>query len=134
MILVTLHESGGQMESDQLDAVVAAEAAVAAKTVKNLRSELRGKGWLRSIPEKDGEGEIRRWHVALTNAAPDPRARAGEWNSRDLDYLSQIRDPDPDIPGTREPGSGSAQNGFTPEQLAAVEAYFREHGDEHGRI
>ena len=87
--------------------------AVAAKTVKNLRSELREKGWLRSVPDKDEHGEIQRWYVALTNAAPDPVSRAGEWNSRDLDYLSQIRDVtrslDPDIPGT------PARNGTPPD-------------------
>jgi hypothetical protein len=127
LLIETLHAAGGQMESDALDAAVAAEAGVAAKTVKNLRVELKDKGWLRAIPEKDEHGEIRRWHVAVTNAAPHP-SLAGEWNSRDLDYLSQIRDPDPDIPCTREAGTGSARNGIPELPATAPEwerAYWR---------
>ena len=89
------------MESDALDAAVAENAGLNARTVRNLRVELKDKGWLRSVPEKDEHGEIRRWNVALTNAAPD-HGLAGECNSRDLDYLSQTRDPDHHITGTRE--------------------------------
>ena len=81
------------MESDQLDATVAAAAGIAAGTVRNLRTELGKKGLVRSIPLKDDEGEIQRWYVALTNAATaGPRAPArGNATSRDVDYLSQKR-------------------------------------------
>jgi hypothetical protein len=36
--------------------------------VRNVRSELRGEGLVRSVPEKDAEGEVRRWFVTLTGA------------------------------------------------------------------
>ena len=105
VLLDTLREAGGEMESDQLDATVAEATGLKAKTVQNLRGELKDKGWLRPVPEKDETGAVLRWIVKLTNAAPaaspDPLARANT-NSRDLDYLSQSSDPDPDIPSTRE--------------------------------
>ena len=93
LIIATLREAGEQMESDTLDAAVAAKAGLNVRTVRNLRVELKDRGWLRAIPEKDSEGEIQRWFVALTNAAPDDASR-GNAISRDLDYLSQSRDPD----------------------------------------
>ena len=61
MILVTLRGSGGQMESDQLDAVVAAKAGLTRGRSRTPR-RTEGKGWLRSVPEKDEHGEIQRWY------------------------------------------------------------------------
>ena len=109
LILSTLADAGGRMESDQLDAAVAAAAGVSAKTVQNLRGDLKKQGLVRAVPEKDEEGEIRRWFVALTNATanPDPDSSRGNAISRDLDYLSHSRDPHPDIPPPRESGSGT---------------------------
>jgi len=103
-IIETLREAGGGMESDQLDAEVAAACGLTAKTIRNLRGDLSGKGLLKSIPDKDEEGTIVRWNVALTNPVPDPLARARGCNSRALDYLSQIRAPQPDCPPPREAG------------------------------
>jgi hypothetical protein len=112
LLIETLRAANGQMESDALDAAVAAEARLNARTVRNLRAELKDKGWLRSIPERDEHGEIQRWHVALTNAAP--RARGGAI-SRDLAYSSQksralARSLGHDITGTREAVSGLPAN------------------------
>ena len=73
LILETLRDAPGQrMESDHLDALVADASGVAAKTVQNLRSELRNKGLIRSVPERDSLGEVERWLVALTHAAESP--------------------------------------------------------------
>ena len=87
------------MESDRFDAVVAEAAGIAA-SIQNVRGELKSKSWLRAVPEKVADGEIQRWHVGLANAAPD-RASRRKAVSRDLDCSSEIRDPDPEIPGTR---------------------------------
>ena len=68
LILAKLTECG-QMESDQFDALIAEEAGVSAKTVRNLRGDLKNKGLIRPIPERDEHGAVTRWFVALTNAA-----------------------------------------------------------------
>jgi hypothetical protein len=60
-----------KMESDALDAKIAAECGLSAKTIKNLRGELKDAGLIRAVPEKDEHGEVQRWFVARTNA---PRA------------------------------------------------------------
>ena len=122
LLLETLRAAGGQMESDQLDATVAELAGLHARTVRNLRTELRSRGWLRAIPEKDETGAILRWHVALTQAAaaanpeqdPEHPSRAGVCISRDLDYSSQIHAPDHEITPTREAGNWAAGNGSPP--------------------
>jgi putative DNA primase/helicase len=105
VLLDALRKGGGEMESDLLDATVAEATGLKATTVRNLRVELKDKGWLRPVPEKDETGAVLRWMVKLTNAAPaadpDHLARANT-TSRDLDYLSQSRDPDHHITGTRE--------------------------------
>lgn len=74
---------GYQMESDILDAQVAAKTGLAVKTLRNTRNEMRNEGLIRSAPQKDEEGEIQRWFVTLTaagvansgpgeNPGPDP--------------------------------------------------------------
>ncbi len=142
LLVETLRQSGGRMESDELDAVVAAGAGLNARTVRNLRVELKDKGWLRSTPEKDESRAILRWWVSLTNAAPDHASRVNALG-RDLDYSSQMsRDLDePDHPRSRHHGYAresvsGASNGstLTPEQAAAIDAYFAEHADEHGHV
>lgn len=68
---------------DSLDARVAAETGLAAKTVKNLRSALSAEGLIRNRPEKNADGTVARWHVLRTSAPrggreldqPDPVAR-----------------------------------------------------------
>jgi hypothetical protein len=82
VLLNTLRQAGGQMESDQLDATVAETTGLKATTVRNLRVELKDRGWLRPIPEKDDTGAVLRWMVKLTNAAPgaDDASRAREYN------------------------------------------------------
>ncbi len=92
-IVNILRAHGGQLESDALDAKVAEEAGVAARTVRNLRGELRDRGWLRAYPEREGD-KITRWMISLTNAAPytselEP-SRARSHLSRALAEISHV--------------------------------------------
>jgi hypothetical protein len=92
LMLATLHAAPGQrMGAEELDAVIAEQAGISAKTVRNLRGELgaNGRGWLKAIPVKDEFGEVLRWDVGLTAGAPGPEP--------------DVPEPDP-IPG--HPGSG----------------------------
>jgi AAA domain len=69
LILDTLEAAPGmEHESDDLDAKVAAETGLAAKTVKNIRVKLGKDGLVKAYPVKDGEGEIKRWMVRRTSA------------------------------------------------------------------
>jgi hypothetical protein len=56
------------MESDSLDAEIARRTGLAAQTMRNIRNGMRTEGLVRSVPEKDAEGEVRRWFVTLTGA------------------------------------------------------------------
>lgn len=58
----------GQMESDQLDAQIARETGLSARTIQNQRMDLKNEGLLRAIPKKDEHGKVLAWFVARTNA------------------------------------------------------------------
>jgi len=68
LLLDILDEEGAQ-ESDALDAHVAREIGLAARTVRDIRKTLSQEGLIRAAPQKDEHGEIQRWHVRRT-AAP----------------------------------------------------------------
>lgn len=69
LMLQTLNAvEGGVMESDMLDADIARRTGLAAKTIRNVRSEMRNLGLIRAIPVKDTEGEILHWTTSITNA------------------------------------------------------------------
>ena len=71
-LILDILETDGEQESDTLDARVAAETGLTAKTVRNLRGELVKAGLIKSIPESDELfGAVARWKVART-AAPRP--------------------------------------------------------------
>ena len=74
-VLLDLLEAapGMRMESDELDARVAAATGLAAGTVRNVRNELRGDGLVRSEPERADDDTFTRWFVLRTNA---PRTAA----------------------------------------------------------
>lgn len=105
LILETLRDAGGSMESDTLDAIVAAATGLNARTVRNLRTELGNEGLLRSKPERDATGVAKRWHVLLTEAAKLPASRGGTGSrdvvcsSRDLATATSL---DHDFTTTRE--------------------------------
>jgi hypothetical protein len=60
---------GGRIESDELDSRIARETGLAAQTIRNLRAGLKDEGLVRSLPEKDEMGTVKRWFVERTNAA-----------------------------------------------------------------
>lgn len=68
-LLLDILEEEGEQESDALDAHVAAELGLSARTVRDARMKLSSDGLLKAKPIKDAEGEILRWHVFRT-AAP----------------------------------------------------------------
>ncbi len=68
---------GNEIESDALDAQVAQETGLAAQTIKNIRTELRDAGLIKSRPEKDEGGQVNRWIVQRTHAPrPDTHPAA----------------------------------------------------------
>jgi hypothetical protein len=66
--VLELLEGVPQMESDELDATVAQETGLAAKTIRNIRTKLKDEGLIKMSPEKDEFGEIERWQVMRTLA------------------------------------------------------------------
>jgi len=67
-LILDILENEGEQESDALDARVARETGVAARTAKNIRGTMKTEGLLKAFPEKDEYGEITRWLVARTQA------------------------------------------------------------------
>jgi hypothetical protein len=67
-LILDILEREGDQESDALDARVARETGLAAKTIQNIRSDLRAAGLIKPRPEKDEWGEVERWFVGRTQA------------------------------------------------------------------
>jgi hypothetical protein len=68
-LILDVLETDGEQESDALDARVAAETGLTAKTIRNLRGELVAAGLIKSIPESDAlSGAVARWKVVRTQA------------------------------------------------------------------
>jgi hypothetical protein len=68
-LILDILDQDGPQESDTLDARVARETGLAAKTVQNARVKLnKQEGLIRGYPDKDEFGEIVRWRVARTGA------------------------------------------------------------------
>ena len=57
-----------RLESDELDALIAEQTGLSARSVQNLRGRLKHDGLVRPIPEKDEHGTVIRWLVARTGA------------------------------------------------------------------
>ena len=64
---------GGKTECDTLEALIAAEAQMSARTVRDTRMKLANEGLVRSYPERNPDGTIKSWWVERTNA-PLPAA------------------------------------------------------------
>ena len=67
-LILDILEAEGAQESDELDARVARETGLAAKTVKNVRTKLKDAGLVKVLPDKDETGAIVRWRVHRTQA------------------------------------------------------------------
>ena len=115
LILATLYAAPGRrMGAEEFDALIAEQAGVSAKTVRNLRGELgvNGRGWLQAIPIKDEFGEVLRWDVGLTDGAPAPEPDCPEpdpTHGQSGSGLFEPRTPDLDLqsPAPRNAGARS---------------------------
>jgi predicted transcriptional regulator len=67
-LILDILDTEGEQESDELDARVASEAGISAKTVRNLRGKLKAEGLIAPHPEKDEFGTVTRWVVRRTLA------------------------------------------------------------------
>ncbi len=113
LILRSLQAAEGQsLESDVLDAEIAKRTGLEAKTVRNIRSEMRKEGLVRAVPQKDEEGEVQRWFVTLTGAG-----------------IAAAISPDHHIPTTHNL-SGSGLNTPDPESRVSGPGDSRDLGDE----
>jgi hypothetical protein len=74
-LILDLLEDVPAIESDALDARVAQQTGLSAKTVRNVRGELSNAGLVAAFPEKDEHGVPLRWLVRRTHA---PRGTNGE--------------------------------------------------------
>lgn len=70
-LILSILEQGGEHESDELDAQIAEQIGIAAKTTRNLRSELSKNGLISVRPVKDDNGVVERWLVRRTLAPRD---------------------------------------------------------------
>lgn len=75
-LLLDVLEAEGAQESDGLDARIASDTGLAAKTIRNLRTELKGEGLIKSVPEKNEQGVVLRWMVARSAAPRDAERKA----------------------------------------------------------
>jgi hypothetical protein len=99
LILEALYAAEGQrMESDSLDAEIARRTGLEAKTVRNIRSELRKEGLVRAVPQKDSEGEVERWFVTLTGAGAAVAVSTARQIPSTHNYSgSRLNTPDPEL-------------------------------------
>jgi hypothetical protein len=73
-LILDVLEQDGDQESDTLDARIAAETGLTARTVQNQRVELKNAGLIRNVAVRDEiGGEVKRWKVVRTEA-PRPVA------------------------------------------------------------
>jgi predicted transcriptional regulator len=71
-LILDILEDDGDQESDALDARIANETGLAARTVKNVRTRLREEGLIVARPDKDEHGTVTRWLVGRTLAPRSP--------------------------------------------------------------
>jgi hypothetical protein len=67
-LILDLLEAEGTQESDTLDARVALQTGLNARTVQNQRVALKDQGLVRNIPVKDEQGQVTCWKIARTGA------------------------------------------------------------------
>jgi putative DNA primase/helicase len=86
-LILDILERDGEQESDALDARVAKETSLSARTVQNTRVKLKDDGLVKSFPEKDEHGAVQRWIVSRTQRRDDgfpSRSRVQITSGRDL--------------------------------------------------
>lgn len=75
---------GGSLESDLLDAEGARRCGLSARTVRNVRMELRDQGYVRAVPVKDADGNVLHWLTVLTLAGIALASEASEASTSSL--------------------------------------------------
>jgi hypothetical protein len=70
-LILDILEREGDQESDTLDAQVARETGLAARTVRNARNGLRNQGLVKAVPIKDEYGAVTHW-LTVRTGAPRP--------------------------------------------------------------
>jgi predicted transcriptional regulator len=70
-LILDILEGEGAQESDALDARVANETGLSARTIRNLRGELKNEGLIRAAPVKGDTGAVASWQVVRTAAPRD---------------------------------------------------------------
>lgn len=74
-VILDILDQEGRQESEAFDARIAHLAGVTAKTVRNLRGELKNQGLVKAVPEKDPDTQmVSSWWIERTKA-PRPSAR-----------------------------------------------------------
>ena len=110
-LILDILDQEGQQESDAFDARIAEETGLAAKSVRNIRSQLKSDGLIAAFPEKDELGAVVRWMArrtlaprknAQTEPNPDPDAEEiGTWENphpvtKSGTTENRLNKPDPD--------------------------------------
>lgn len=67
-LILDILENEGEQESDGFDARIAAETGISAKTVRNIRGELKNAGLIKASPAKDAHGAVTHWIISRTQA------------------------------------------------------------------
>jgi hypothetical protein len=67
-LILDILEGEGDQESDTLDARVAREVDLSARTVRDVRMKLGDEGLVKAFPDKDEHGTVLRWNVGRTSA------------------------------------------------------------------
>ena len=115
-LILDLLDACEAIESDELDRQVAERTGLASKTVRNIRSDLSGAGLIRSRPEREEAGFVKRWLVERTNAS---RARG----YGDTGSSSSSLDPDrapPRAPARAEAAGEDHESLLSDEQVAEL--------------
>lgn len=74
-LILDILEAEGDQESDAFDARIAQQTGLSAKTIRNLRADLKHAGLVKAVPELDEPfGAVARWKVVRTAA---PRSEGG---------------------------------------------------------
>jgi putative DNA primase/helicase len=67
-LILDVLEERGEQESDALDAHVAQQTGLSARTVRNVRMDLSKEGLVKPAPERDELGTVVRWMIHRTGA------------------------------------------------------------------
>src|SRR5262249_22062343 len=85
LILDLTEANPAGLETDTLDAQLAAATGLKARTVRDVRIKLNVEVHTKATPEKDDDGEITRWLTVRTQAPREPQSLTHSVNDSGLD-------------------------------------------------